>query len=259
MALNCCSQLPCLTLKVKGTVWRTSRQVCLLCRWEMHLAGFPHLRVVDRWRATPKRVYYSALTALTSSKSPAPLAVSLCLVFCLLKHFHYFQEFLKTVRINAEIKQVEWGDIPTHELSPPSEPSVQTSSGGYDNLASTPDNLHSSQPINSLVHDKQAYLKVSKINALHVVTRITKTKLHYTRGITPKRETSGGHHLRDLAAGQHGSEETSRWWRHCSIWPALEAFLCNVSNTSRTLLFSDKAWVYESHYLRDYCDFSVAR
>ena len=30
-------------------------QVYLLCRWERHLAGFPHLGVVDRWPATPKR------------------------------------------------------------------------------------------------------------------------------------------------------------------------------------------------------------
>ena len=46
---------PCLNLSIKGTVWRTSRQVYLLCRWERHLAGFPHLGVVDRWLATPKR------------------------------------------------------------------------------------------------------------------------------------------------------------------------------------------------------------
>ena len=52
---NCYSQLPCLTFSIKGTVWRTSRQVYLLCRWERHLTGFPHLSVVDRWLATPKR------------------------------------------------------------------------------------------------------------------------------------------------------------------------------------------------------------
>ena len=40
---------------IKGTVWRTSRQVYLLCRRERHLAGFPHLGVVARWLATPKR------------------------------------------------------------------------------------------------------------------------------------------------------------------------------------------------------------
>ena len=50
------SQLPYLTLSVKGTVWRTSRQVYLLCRWERHLAGFPHLGVIDRWLAIPKRI-----------------------------------------------------------------------------------------------------------------------------------------------------------------------------------------------------------
>ena len=32
-----------------------SRQVYLLCRRERHLTGFPHLSVVDRWLATPKR------------------------------------------------------------------------------------------------------------------------------------------------------------------------------------------------------------
>ena len=57
--------LPCLTLSIKGTVWKTSRQVYLLCCWERHLAGFPHLRVVDRWPATLKRARYSALIAFS--------------------------------------------------------------------------------------------------------------------------------------------------------------------------------------------------
>ena len=35
-----------------------------------------------------------------------------------------------------------------------------------------------------------------------------KSYLHYTRGITLKRITSGGIHLRGLALGQHSSEET---------------------------------------------------
>ena len=39
---------------------------------------------------------------------------------------------------------------------------------------------------------------------------------HYTRGITPKRVTSGGVHLHGLAPGLHGSEETSQWWRAVS-------------------------------------------
>ena len=34
--------------------------------------------------------------------------------------------------------------------------------------------------------------------------------LHYTRGITPKRITSDGAHLRNLAAGQRSSEEVSQ-------------------------------------------------
>ena len=34
-----------------------------LCRWERHLTGLPHLDVVDRWLATPKRARYSALIA----------------------------------------------------------------------------------------------------------------------------------------------------------------------------------------------------
>ena len=34
----------------------------------------------------------------------------------------------------------------------------------------------------------------------------SKSNLHYTRDITPKRVTSGGVHLLDLAPGQHSSE-----------------------------------------------------
>ena len=40
-----------------------------------------------------------------------------------------------------------------------------------------------------------------------------KPNLHYTRGITPKRVTSGKIHLRGLAPGHHSSEETSLRWR----------------------------------------------
>ena len=39
-----------------------------------------------------------------------------------------------------------------------------------------------------------------------------KSNLHYSRGITPKRVTSGGPHLRGLGLGQHSSEETSQRW-----------------------------------------------
>ena len=39
-----------------------------------------------------------------------------------------------------------------------------------------------------------------------------KSNLYYTRGITPKRITSGEAHLRGLTPGQHSSEETSQQW-----------------------------------------------
>ena len=35
----------------KGTVWRTSRQTCLLCLWARHLTGRLRLYVADRWPA----------------------------------------------------------------------------------------------------------------------------------------------------------------------------------------------------------------
>ena len=40
-----------------------------------------------------------------------------------------------------------------------------------------------------------------------------KSNLHCTRGITPKRVTSSGVHLRGLAPGQNSFEETSQMWR----------------------------------------------
>ena len=40
-----------------------------------------------------------------------------------------------------------------------------------------------------------------------------KLKLHYTRGITSKRVTSGGAQIGGLALGQHNSEETTQRWR----------------------------------------------
>ena len=39
------------------------------------------------------------------------------------------------------------------------------------------------------------------------------TNGRYTRGITPKRVTSDGVHLRRVAPGQHSSEETLQRWR----------------------------------------------
>ena len=42
-----------------------------------------------------------------------------------------------------------------------------------------------------------------------------KSNLHYIRGITPKRVTSDGAHLRGLAPGQRSSEEMTQQRRHC--------------------------------------------
>ena len=38
-----------------------------------------------------------------------------------------------------------------------------------------------------------------------------------------------------------------------------EAFSCNVPSTSRTLLYSDKAWVYKRHFVLDCNDCSTAQ
>ena len=48
---------------IKGIVWRTSRQVYLLRRWERHLSWFSYLGVVGRRPTTPKRARYRALIA----------------------------------------------------------------------------------------------------------------------------------------------------------------------------------------------------
>ena len=42
---------------------------------------------------------------------------------------------------------------------------------------------------------------------------ISKSNLHYTRGNTSERVTSGEVHLRGLAPGQHSSEEVSQQWQ----------------------------------------------
>ena len=46
----------------------------------------------------------------------------------------------------------------------------------------------------------------------------SKSNLHYTRGITPKRVTSGGAHLRGLAPGlqlRRNVAAVASRWRHC--------------------------------------------
>ena len=42
-------QLSCLALGILGGLWRTSRQVRLLCPWARHLTVRPRLHVEDRW------------------------------------------------------------------------------------------------------------------------------------------------------------------------------------------------------------------
>ena len=42
-------QLSCLVLGIYGRLWRTSRQVRLLCPGARHLTGRPRLYVEDRW------------------------------------------------------------------------------------------------------------------------------------------------------------------------------------------------------------------
>ena len=61
MTLKLACTTLCLTFGIKETVWRTNRTIHLLCRWERHLAGFPHVGVVDGWPATLKRARVIAL------------------------------------------------------------------------------------------------------------------------------------------------------------------------------------------------------
>ena len=68
---------------------------------------------------------------------------------------------------------------------------------------------------------------VTKITALVKAGNHVKSNLDYTRDIIPKRVTSGGIHLRDLAPGKHSSEETSQRWEAVgdtvSIWKTWES------------------------------------
>ena len=49
--------------------------------------------------------------------------------------------------------------------------------------------------------------------SFYLATISIKIKLYYTRGVTPKRVTSGGTHLRGFVPEQHSSEQTSKKWR----------------------------------------------
>ena len=57
------------------------------------------------------------------------------------------------------------------------------------------------------------YLKTVIKKLIFVTFTLKKSNLHYTRGITPKRVTSGRAHLRGLAPGLHSSEETLQLWQ----------------------------------------------
>ena len=73
---------------------------------------------------------------------------------------------MKAARINAEIKQVVWDDVPAHELPSSSRTiSPNTSGDGGENFGEDANgsSLHASQPIGSLVKDKPTYLKVSVV------------------------------------------------------------------------------------------------
>ena len=50
---------------IEGAVRRTSRQFILVVPLGRTLARFPHLGVADRWLATPKRAWYSAVIAFS--------------------------------------------------------------------------------------------------------------------------------------------------------------------------------------------------
>ena len=67
--------------------------------------------------------------------------------------------------------------------------------------------------MNVSVNLKKKMIKMCKTGLKNFRKLKSKSNLHYTCGITPKRVTSGGVHLRGLAPGQHSSEETSQRWQ----------------------------------------------
>ena len=83
----------------------------------------------------------------------------------------------------------------------------------------------------------------------------SKSNLHYTRGIKPKRVTSGGAHLRILAPGLHGYEGTLQRWRAVGdtvpIWPTRDLYprppppiACALSNWANSRSNSPFAIVF---------------
>ena len=64
---------------IKGIVWKTSRQACLLCPWARHLTGRLHLYVADRWpsRTSPDYNCEVANPACQTTLGYPPVAVRL--------------------------------------------------------------------------------------------------------------------------------------------------------------------------------------
>ena len=64
---------------IKGIVWRTSRQACLMCTWAKHLTGRLHLYVADRWptRTSPGYNCEVANPACQTTLGYPPVAVRL--------------------------------------------------------------------------------------------------------------------------------------------------------------------------------------
>ena len=75
--------IPCLSLSKIGIVWRTSRQVCLLCPWARHLTGCLHLHVAERW--WDQAVYPSWWPRLTEdSQTEHKRSGSVCTSSCIM-------------------------------------------------------------------------------------------------------------------------------------------------------------------------------
>ena len=74
--------------------------------------------------------------------------------------------------------------------------------------------------------DTIAFNPENKKEVSYLNLKNQKSNLHYTCGITTKRATSDGAHLRGLAPMQHSSDETSQRWRAvsdtASQWTGIE-------------------------------------
>ena len=66
----------------------------------------------------------------------------------------------------------------------------------------------------SLTAAKNVHAQGAEINNSNMVKQNKKSNFYNTPGITPKRVTRGGAHLRDLVPERHSSEETFQRWRN---------------------------------------------